>query len=61
MCVPRGVDLPVVVLAVWWAGGVYVPLDPSLPAARLAEMAGAAGVSAPGAYTHLTLATMLPA
>ncbi|AVT28848.1 non-ribosomal peptide synthetase [Plantactinospora sp. BC1] len=45
VCVPRGVDLPVVVLAVWWAGGVYVPLDPSLPAGRLAEMAGAAGVS----------------
>ncbi|AVT35245.1 amino acid adenylation domain-containing protein [Plantactinospora sp. BB1] len=45
VCVPRGVDLPVVVLAVWWAGGVYVPLDPSLPAGRLAEMTETAGVS----------------
>ncbi|WP_460917175.1 amino acid adenylation domain-containing protein [Plantactinospora veratri] len=45
VCVSRGVDLPVIVLAVWWAGGVYVPLDPSLPGRRLAEMAEAAGVS----------------
>ncbi|GAB3979314.1 hypothetical protein GCM10027615_55460 [Plantactinospora veratri] len=45
VCVSRGVDLPVIVLAVWWAGGVYVPLDPSLPGRRLAEMAEAVGVS----------------
>ncbi|MGV9268871.1 amino acid adenylation domain-containing protein [Kitasatospora sp. NPDC003701] len=41
----RGVDLVLAVLAVWRAGGAYLPLDPALPAARLAESIRDAGVS----------------
>ncbi|KVE34334.1 non-ribosomal peptide synthetase [Burkholderia sp. BDU5] len=32
---PRGAELVVAMLAVWRAGGVYAPLDPSAPAGRL--------------------------
>ncbi|KMS88014.1 hypothetical protein ACZ91_28265 [Streptomyces regensis] len=35
ICLPRGTDLVVAVLAVWRAGAVYVPLDPEYPADRL--------------------------
>ncbi|WP_344407049.1 amino acid adenylation domain-containing protein, partial [Actinomadura nitritigenes] len=38
LCLPRGVDLAAVSLAVWKAGGAYLPLDPALPAERLAYM-----------------------
>ncbi|MFH9089857.1 amino acid adenylation domain-containing protein [Streptomyces sp. NPDC017673] len=34
ICLPRGTDLVVAVLAVWRAGAVYVPLDPEYPADR---------------------------
>jgi amino acid adenylation domain-containing protein len=34
----RGPDLPVAILAVWKAGGAYLPLDLALPRARLAYM-----------------------
>ncbi|MCJ2036205.1 amino acid adenylation domain-containing protein [Methylobacterium sp. J-068] len=40
----RSVDLVVAILAVWRAGGAYLPLDPSWPPARrrhLADLAGA--------------------
>jgi amino acid adenylation domain-containing protein len=42
----RSVLLPGVVLGIWQAGGVYVPLDPGDPAARLEWMAGDAGLVA---------------
>ncbi|CAL9516469.1 Tyrocidine synthase 3 [Streptomyces sp. enrichment culture] len=42
----RGPDLLAALLAVWKAGAAYVPLDPSWPAARIASVTGAAGVSA---------------
>jgi arthrofactin-type cyclic lipopeptide synthetase C len=38
LCVPRGLELVVGVLAVLKAGGAFVPLDPSYPAERLAFM-----------------------
>ncbi|CAE7791046.1 pksJ, partial [Symbiodinium sp. CCMP2592] len=35
VCLPRGPALPVALLAVWYAGAAYVPLEPSQPVARL--------------------------
>jgi len=40
VCLPRGPDLVVTVLAVLKAGGAYLPLDPAYPKARLAQMIG---------------------
>jgi amino acid adenylation domain-containing protein len=36
VCVERGPGVPAAMLAVWKAGGVYLPLDPAYPAGRLA-------------------------
>jgi amino acid adenylation domain-containing protein/non-ribosomal peptide synthase protein (TIGR01720 family) len=36
VCLPRSLALVASMLAVWRAGGVYVPLDPSMPEERLA-------------------------
>jgi amino acid adenylation domain-containing protein len=44
VCLPRGVEMVVAMLAVWKAGGVYLPLDPQFPADRLAAIAGDAGM-----------------
>ncbi|MEV4141769.1 amino acid adenylation domain-containing protein, partial [Dactylosporangium sp. NPDC049742] len=38
LCLPRGVDMIVALLAVWKAGGAYLPLDPSHPAERIRFM-----------------------
>ncbi|MGW6642429.1 amino acid adenylation domain-containing protein, partial [Streptomyces iakyrus] len=38
LCLPRGIDMVVAVLAVWQAGGAYLPLDPEYPAERLGFM-----------------------
>ncbi|MBW4717721.1 non-ribosomal peptide synthase/polyketide synthase [Saccharothrix obliqua] len=40
---PRGVDAVVAVLGVLKAGGVYLPVDPSLPEARKAHLIGDSG------------------
>ncbi|MGN7964339.1 condensation domain-containing protein, partial [Brucella sp. 22210] len=40
LCVERGFDMVVGLLAILKAGGAYVPLDPSYPAERLAYMLG---------------------
>jgi amino acid adenylation domain-containing protein len=44
VCLHRGVTLVVALLAVWRAGGAYLPLDPTDPSRRIASMLRAAGV-----------------
>ncbi|KAB7762206.1 non-ribosomal peptide synthetase, partial [Xanthomonas maliensis] len=58
VCLPRGIDLVVALLAVLKAGGAYVPLDPIYPAARLAFMLQDSGPQC--LLTHRTLAHVLP-
>ena len=38
VCLERDLDLPAWLLAILKIGAAYLPLDPTLPAARLAEM-----------------------
>ena len=42
----RSVDLPVAILAAWFVGASYVPIDVQQPSARVAELIAAAGVRA---------------
>ncbi len=44
LCLHRSSDLLAALLAVWWAGAAYVPLDPGFPQARLAAMAKGASL-----------------
>jgi amino acid adenylation domain-containing protein len=44
LCAGRGTGMLTSLLAVWQAGGGYVPLDPGFPEARLAAMARGAGL-----------------
>ncbi|WP_158206633.1 non-ribosomal peptide synthetase [Pseudoduganella flava] len=44
VCLPRSVDVVVALLAVLKAGGAYLPLDASLPLARLAQLKDQAGL-----------------
>src|SRR5205814_621720 len=43
LTLPRSVDLVVAMLAVWKAGGVYLPVDPDLPADRVGFLLDDAG------------------
>ncbi len=45
VCLPRGVEAIVALLAVLEAGGAFVPLDPKLPAARLAYVTEDSGAA----------------
>ncbi|WP_233595935.1 non-ribosomal peptide synthetase [Corallococcus sp. CA031C] len=58
ICLERGPDLVVGLLAVLKAGGAYVPLDPTYPEDRLGYMARDAGLSA--LLTHRHLESRLP-
>lgn len=40
VCLPRGLDLPIALLAVLAAGSAYVPLDPDYPSERIATLIG---------------------
>jgi amino acid adenylation domain-containing protein len=59
VCLEQGLDLPVAVLAVWKAGGAYLPLDPENPPERLAYMLDDAGAAA--VVTTAQLRSRLPA
>ncbi|MET8266498.1 amino acid adenylation domain-containing protein [Micromonospora arida] len=41
----RGADLVTTLLGIWRAGGAYLPIDPSYPAARIASMLTQAGAT----------------
>jgi amino acid adenylation domain-containing protein len=58
ICLERGTELVVALLAVLKAGGAYVPLDPAYPAERLAFMLADSG--APLLLTRLPLPEGLP-
>ncbi|MFJ4791169.1 amino acid adenylation domain-containing protein [Streptomyces sp. NPDC088794] len=45
LCLPRGVDMVVGELAVWKAGGAFVPLDPDYPSDRLRYMVENSGAA----------------
>jgi amino acid adenylation domain-containing protein len=43
LCMERGLDMIVAMLAVWRAGGAYLPLDPEYPPGRLKHMLADSG------------------
>jgi amino acid adenylation domain-containing protein/non-ribosomal peptide synthase protein (TIGR01720 family) len=58
-CLPRTAESVVAILAVWKAGGIYVPIDPAYPVDRLAVMIEESRASV--VVTDTTLADALPA
>ncbi|MFD8783727.1 amino acid adenylation domain-containing protein [Kitasatospora sp. NPDC059599] len=58
VCLNRGLELPVALLAVLKAGGAYLPLDPGYPAERLGHML--TDSAAPVVLTTAELAAALP-
>jgi amino acid adenylation domain-containing protein len=55
---PRGAELLAVQLGVWLSGGAFLPLDPALPATRIAQVISDAGCAV--AVTTAELAHLLP-
>jgi amino acid adenylation domain-containing protein/FkbH-like protein len=58
ICMERGIDVMIAILATLKAGAAYVPLDPDYPAARLKHILEDAAPRA--ILTHLYLQTRLP-
>ncbi|HEX2187810.1 MAG TPA: amino acid adenylation domain-containing protein, partial [Longimicrobiaceae bacterium] len=58
VCLARGTGSVVAPLAVWKAGGVYLPLDPGYPAARLSLLLRDSGAS--HVLTESSVADVLP-
>ncbi|MFC8016437.1 AMP-binding protein [Streptomyces cinereoruber] len=54
LCVERGLDLVVGILGILKSGGAYLPLDPRLPARRLAFLLNDAGVHTVVTQSKLT-------
>jgi len=59
VCLERSLALPVAVLAIFKAGGVFLPLDPAYPADRLAFML--ADAAAPALLSERRLRGLFPA
>ncbi|MFI5836559.1 amino acid adenylation domain-containing protein [Micromonospora sp. NPDC051300] len=57
VALPRGPGLVVALLAIWRAGGAYVPIDPDHPATRIGWLAGRTGM--PLAFTESRLSPVL--
>ncbi|MEV4642043.1 amino acid adenylation domain-containing protein, partial [Actinoplanes sp. NPDC049548] len=64
LCLPRGVDMIVAMVAVWKAGAAFVPLDPAHPAQRLALILADSGaelvIGAAGTLDVLPLGAARP-
>ena len=58
LCVDRSLDLLVSLLGILKSGGAYVPLEPTHPRRRLAQILGETGMSVVVAHPHL--AVMMP-
>jgi amino acid adenylation domain-containing protein len=58
LCLPRDADMLPALLGTLESGATYIPLDPSFPATRLADMAEDAGLAL--LITHSAVANALP-
>ncbi|MDF0487297.1 non-ribosomal peptide synthetase [Sphingomonas sp. H39-1-10] len=60
VCLPRSAEQIVALLAVWYAGAAYLPLDPAWPEARLAAFVTRAGCAAAIAPRGAAIGTVTP-
>jgi len=60
VCLPRSAEQVVALLACWYAGAAYLPLDPAWPEARLASFVERAGCAAAIAPRGSVIGTVAP-